>query len=191
MKLHKRIKYLREEKGLKLIELHQRMKASFGEQAVTYRTLQRIQAGHTKASGFSLYQICMGLGVTLRDVKESSEEETSSVQCTRQNNSQGLYIYGPEAYAEILTSSKIDFVALKLMLKPGTKTKTESDPQGQTKFTKWVYVQKGEITCLVDGNKYILKKGDSLAFDSRLKHCFQNHSSKTANCLLIQNPRNI
>lgn len=191
MELHKHIKRMLKEKGLKLVDLQKRIRTSFGEKAVTYRTLQRIIAGQTKGNDLSLYQICMGLGITLRDLKENGGGKNTRAVLIRKKNPHGLYLYNPDAYGEILTPTHSPFAALKLILKPKAKTKVENDSQGQTQYTKWINVQKGEIICLVENEKYLLKKGDSLTFDSSLSHSFENHSSKTASCIIIQNPRNI
>ena len=80
---------------------------------------------------------------------------------------------------------------MKLILKPNGKTKLEKDPDDRREYEKWVYVLRGEIECVVADSTTPLKKGDSLSFDSRLAHFFQNKTSKVAQCIVVQNPRYI
>jgi len=188
MKLYEKIKNLRKEKKLKLTELHRRIQAIFENKALTYRTLQRIENGQTDSKTSSLYQICLGLGINFKDLYEGVEEDLKA-KYIKKNESQGKYIYNKDACAEILTDSKVEFLALRLLLQPEGKTKPEEDPKEEIKFKKWVYVLRGELTCIVGDQKFIIKKDDSLSFDSSLTHHFENNSAGETHCLIIQNPR--
>ena len=75
MRLHEKIKKLRKEKNLRIRDLHNKLKELFGAEALSYRTLLRIEKGDTVGRGSSLYQICLGLGLTLKELKEGTEEE--------------------------------------------------------------------------------------------------------------------
>ncbi|MFH1768464.1 MAG: cupin domain-containing protein [Candidatus Omnitrophota bacterium] len=192
MKLYEKIRKIREEKGLKLVDLHNRIKSIFADKSLTYRTLQRIQAGHTEAQGFSLYQICMGLGITLKELKEGTDEEKFSLaEHIKKNKSKGRYIYNNKAYAEILTGSDIPFLALELILQAGGRTRVEKDPAGEINYKKWIRALMGEITCSINGVSYILRKGDSITINSQIEHSLANNSSRKARCIIIQNPRHI
>jgi len=71
MKLHEKITQLRKERGLKIKDLHDKLKEIFGDKALSYRTLLRIEKGYTDGRGSSLYQICLGLGILLKELRES------------------------------------------------------------------------------------------------------------------------
>ena len=73
MKLNEKIKQIRQDKGLSLKELHRLMLNDFKEGTVTYRTLQRIEAGDTDGKGSSLHQICTALGLSLSELKKDTE----------------------------------------------------------------------------------------------------------------------
>ncbi len=191
MKLHEKITHIRKEKGLKLQDLHRRLQEIFGDRALSYRTLQRIEKGQTDGRGSSLYQICLGLGITLKELREGTEDGFTLADLVRRSKRQGRYIYNEKSYAEILTGLGIRFIALELVLEAGGKTKIEKDPVDEGKFEKFVYVIKGKITCIIKEKRFILKRGDCLTFDSRLPHSFQNETSSQARCIVIQNPRHI
>ena len=192
MKLHEKIKQIRQEKKLKIADLHRRIQKIFGRKTLTYRSIQRIEAGQTDGKVSSLYQICLGLGITLKELHQETDQEPSPVEHIKKNEPQGHYLYNKSAYAQILTGPKMDFLALDLVLQPGGKTKIEKDPEGEIPFKKWIYILKGrKLTCIVNNKRYVLKKGDALSFDSRLPHYFENTSPTETRTIIIQNPRHI
>jgi len=190
MKLHQKITQLREEKNLKIKDLHHKLKEIFGGKALSYRTLLRIEKGYSDGRGSSLYQICLGLGVSLKELREGTEQEFTIADYLKKGKREGKYIYNERAYAEILTGAKRKFLALELVLEPGAKTSIEKDPE-TGEYEKWIYVLKGKLSCTVKGVKFSLKREDSISFDSTLPHSFENTSSQQTRCILIQNPRHI
>jgi mannose-6-phosphate isomerase-like protein (cupin superfamily) len=191
MHLHEKIAQLRREKNLKISGLHSKIKEIFGDKALSYRTLLRIEKGDTDGRGSSLHQICLGLGVSLKELRQGTEREFSIADYLKKSKREGKYIYNKGVYAEILTGAKRSFLALELVLEPQGKTQIEKDPEGEEKFEKWLYVLKGKLTCTVKGVKFILKKGDCISFDSTLPHSFENSASTPTHAILIQNPRHI
>lgn len=191
MKLHQKITKIRKEKKLKIRDLHNKLKAIFGEKALSYRSLLRIEKGHTDSRISSLYQICLALGITLEELKEGTEEKSGIVDYIKRNKREGKYTYNKNAYAEILSGPKRKFLALELILKPKGKTNIEKDPEGKEKFEKWIYILKGELTCIIKDTRFILKKGDCISFYSSIAHSFENNSSKKTSCIIIQNPVHI
>lgn len=193
MHLGEKIKLIRQEKKLKLTDVHKRIKELFGLKALTYRTLQRIQAGENDGKGSSIYQICMGLGVTLKELKEGTDEDKFTIaQLVKKRKNQGRYLYNEKAYSEILTSPGLNFLALQLNLKPSAMTSIEKDPNEENKkFMKWLYVLMGTLTCQIGEKTYTLKKWDSLTIDSTINHYFSNKSEHKVICLIVQIPRHI
>lgn len=190
MKIHERIRKIREQKGLKLIELYRRIKEHFGHKAINYRTLKRIQAGETEPTEFSLYRISIGLGIKLKDLM--AEEKDSPVKFIPKDKPEGHYDYAPaKAHADKLATRKLKgMLPQKLFLAPKAKTRVEITPEaeGEKTYQKWVYNLKGETVCVVEGKRYVLKRGDACFFDSHHSHYFENTSSKHACCLVIQCP---
>ncbi|MCX5704177.1 MAG: helix-turn-helix transcriptional regulator, partial [Candidatus Omnitrophica bacterium] len=93
MKLHEKIRQIRKGKGLSLTELHRLMLNDFKEGTVTYRTLQRIEAGDTDGKGSTLHQISTALGITLSELKRGTEEESRPVDLIRKNKRMGKYVF--------------------------------------------------------------------------------------------------
>jgi transcriptional regulator with XRE-family HTH domain len=198
MKLHEKIKEIRQEKSLSLKELHRLIINNFKESAVTYRTLQRIESGDTDGRGISLHQISTALNMSLAELKKDTEEESRPTDFIKRNKRLGRYLYNEKAYAEILVRQNRNFLVSELILKPGGKTRLEQDPQEIAEFEKYVYCLKGEVVCFVGQEKFSLKRGDGLSFKSTLPHWFENPSAikktgskKEARCLIFQSPRYI
>lgn len=190
MNLNQKISQIRKQKQLTIKELHTKIIEIFGKDALSYRTLLRIENGQTDGQGNSLHQICLGLGITLKELKEGTEKELGVTDHFRKNHRQGKYTYNNKAFSEILTGAKRSFLALELNIEPHGKTSIEKDPDNKL-HEKWIYVLKGKITCIIGEEKFQLNKSDSICFDSRITHCFENNTSQKASCILIQNPRHI
>lgn len=217
MKLYEKIKKIRREKGLSLRELHRLMRNDFKEGTITYRTIQRIEGGDTDGKGSSLHQICAALGISLSELKKDTEEENNPVDLIKKNKRLGRYVFNENAYAELLIRQNRNFMVSELVLRPNGKTKLEQDPvlhsggnmaeqlkQSSTKdnfdisiweeyeplrFEKYVYCLKGTVACYVEKNKFTLRKGDGLSFESAQPHWFENLSHKESRCIIFQNPR--
>lgn len=217
MKLHEKIKKIRIEKGLSLKELHRLMLNDFKESTVTYRTLLRIEMGDTDSRGSTIHQISTALGVSLSELKKDTEEENKPVDLVKKNKRLGRYVFNEKAYADLMMRQNRNFMVTELVLKSGGKTKLECDPELSIeedkateikeilkslnpeapvledykilKFEKYVYCLRGNITCYIGNEKYTLRSGDGLSFESSLPHWFENASKNISRCLIFQNPR--
>ena len=191
MELHERIKQLRQEKKMSRENLYERLRDIFGEKAVKPNTIWRIESGLTAARASSLHQICVGLGVSLKELLGQTEPESKLVDIVKQNKRIDQYVYNQKAQAEILTPPQRSFLVQELTLSPGGQTRTEEDPIEVGKFEKWIYCVAGKVTCVVGTEKHTLNKGDCLSFQSNIPHYFENNSSRKARCIILQNPRYI
>lgn len=200
MRLHEKINSIRNEKGLKQIQLYRRIKEAFGAKAISRRTLVRITSGLNEPTGQSIYQISIGLGVSMRELCADTEEQKSPVQIIQKNKPHGHYDYAhdktdSQAYTDILCSEQLkNVLTQKLVLSPKNKTRLERGAQPNQDIAlnqKWVYVLKGELTCTIDNKHYLLKKGDALHFNSHLEHYFINNGKQLMECLIVQSPREI
>jgi transcriptional regulator with XRE-family HTH domain len=193
MKLGEKIKQIRIQKGFSLRNLTERLKNIFGNKALRYNTIYRIEKGLRDAKRISsLSQICIGLEISLKELKEGTEEEKFSlVDYIKKRDKTAKYIYSPNARAEILTKEKQPFLAVRLVLLPEGKTILEQDPIELGRFEKWVYGLKGKITCVVGQEKIILCKDEVICFESNIPHYFENNTTQKASCIIIQNPKHI
>ena len=191
MKLSEKIREIRKAKDLTILELHKKLMDTFGKKALAYNSLARIEQGKTKPQVNSLLQICVGLGVNLRELKEGMEEESALVNVVKRNKRTDRYTYNEKTYAEMLTPMKRCFLCTELVIGPRGKTILEQDPIEERKFEKWIYCLKGTFACHIGQEVHILKKGDCLSFESTLPHYFENNTDKNSSCLIVQNPRHI
>jgi len=192
MKLGEKIRQVRLERGLSLTDLEGRLKEIFGKKALRYNTLYRIEKGMRDARISSLSQICIGLEISLKELKEGTEEEKLSlVDYIKKRDKIAKYVYSSNAQAEILSKEKQPFLALRLVLNPGGKTNLEQDPIELGRFEKWVYGLKGKVSCAVGQEKFILGKDEVICFESNIPHYFENNTLQKAACIIIQNPKHI
>ncbi|MDO8535645.1 MAG: cupin domain-containing protein [Candidatus Omnitrophota bacterium] len=195
MKLHEKIRNIRKNiTKLSLKEFHEKLVDIFGDRALTYYSLCRVEKGRRDSVRLrSLYQISTGLGVSLKDLTEGTDREESKIVSImrRKDRANNEYIYNGKAVAEILSSRSIRFLVMELVLRPLGATREEQDPvEENNKFEKLVIVLQGEIHVYVGGENHLIKKGDSLSFTSSLVHHFENHSpSLKTRCIIVQNPR--
>lgn len=183
MKIHEKIRLLVEEKKLNLAVLQRKIKELFGDEAITYLTLYRTIHGLTKVRESSLFQIAASLGVTPVEIKKDTEGD---IEVDR-------YEYNKNAYFDVLTKDA-EFLPIKLVLLPGAKTLTEQDPIEKGNFIKWVYPQRGEVSCVITAEggieRHVVKNlGKPFWFKSTYPHYFENTTKRKSTCLIIQLPK--
>jgi len=204
MKLHEKIRSLRKNvTKLSLKEFHERLVEIFGDRALTYYSLCRVEKGRRDSIRLrSLYQISAGLGVSLKDLMVGTDKEGSKIVSIirRKDRANNEYIYNEKAVAEILSPHSVRFLAMELVLRPTGTTREEQDPprivlvegkqDGNNGFEKLIIMLQGQIHVHVGKENHLIKKGDSLSFASSLPHHFENRSHKMkARCIIIQNPK--
>ena len=194
MKLYEKIRHIRQDAlKINLKDFHKKLTAIFGDNVLSYYTLCRLERGHSEDIRIkSLYQICTGLGISLKELREGTEEEESKiVNITRSSDRiNNRYFYSEKAIAEILSSRNIKFLTMELGLLPGGTTKEEEDPVDVNRFEKQIVVLQGAVLCHIGNEKHLLRKDDSLSFASNIPHHFENPSKTIkARCIIIQNPK--
>ena len=194
MKLYEKIRHIRQDVlKISLKDFHAKLVDIFGDKALTYYSLCRLEKGYREDIRIkSLYQICTGLGVSLKELKEGTEDEESKIvkiikAPDRTNN---RYFYNEKAIAEILSTRDLRFLAMELELLPLSATKEEQDPVDVNRFEKLIIILQGEILCYIGNEGHLIKKGDTLSFASNIPHHFENPSKKIkARCIIVQNPK--
>ena len=193
MKLYEKIRHIRQNVlKISLKDFYKKLVSIFGEKALTYYTLCRVERGHIEDIRIkSLYQITTALGVSLKELKEGTEEEESNVASIirRKDRREKKFIYNENAYAEVLSPKELEFLAMELVLLPGGKTKLEQDPIENIVYKKLLIVNQGMIITHIGEELHTLKKGDSLSFKSCIPHYFENPSREKTKCMIIQNPK--
>ena len=192
MKLGEKIRHIRKKlKKIKIKDLHKKLTLIFGDRAISYKSLIRIEKGQRDGRLKSIHQIACGLDMDVKELLQGTErefpqEKTVLVDIMRKKSRAGRFTYNNKAYIEILSSKKGSFMATELVLEPGGATKSEEDPEG----TEMLLIStKGVITIHVYNETHNIEKGDSIYFKSHLPHHFENNGKKPARGLLIQNPK--
>ena len=194
MKLFEKIRYIRKSSlKLSLKDFHKKLVDIFGDRALTYYSLCRLEKGRRDSIRLrSLYQISTGLGISLRELIEGTDKEISRIVAImrRKDRANNEYIYNAKAIAEILSPRNMKFLAMELTLRPGGTTREEQDPKDTNSFEKLIIMLQGELQVFVGGEKHLLMKGDSLSFLSSMPHHFENPSNNLkTRCIIIQNPK--
>lgn len=194
MKLYEKIRYLRKHSlKISLKDFHKKLVEIFGNDALTYHSLCRLEKGHRDSIRLkTLSQISTALGISLKDLLEGTDKEESRIVTImrRRDRESNKYIYNPKAAAEILSSHNIRFVAMELLILPGGTTRTEQDPADANHFEKLIIMLQGEIKVFVGKESHIVRKGDTLSFASSVPHHFENPSpSLKARCIIVQDPK--
>ena len=194
MELYEKIRHIRcDLLKISLKDFHKKLVDIFGDKALTYYSLCRLEKGYREDIRIkSLYQICTGLGISLKELKKGTEDEESKIvkiikATDRANN---RYFYNEKAVAEILSTRDLRFLVMELELLPFSATKEEQDPVDVNRFEKLIIILQGEILCYIGNEKRLIKKGDTLSFASNIPHHFENPSKKVkARCIIVQNPK--
>lgn len=194
MKLGENIKRIRKEKGLRRSILVKRLRYIYGDGAIEYRTIERIERGDiAKARLSSLLQLADAMDTDIAEFykgtedKAKQEEILEDIHITRSDTRGGIFRYNDKALDEIISPEKSSYVSLLLSMEPDSKTKLEQDPVGTIKF---LFIIEGEIKIIVGNLERVLHNGDSIQFNSHKPHYFENNSKKKALAILYQNPKN-
>lgn len=194
MKLPAKIRYLRKNSlKLSLKEFHKKLVEIFGDRALTYYSLCRLENGRRDSIRLrSLYQISTGLGISLKELIKGTEKQESSIVAImrRKDRANNEYIYNAKAIADILSPRNMRFLAMELVMRPGGITREEQDPKDINNFEKLLIMLQGEVRVFVGEERHLLRKGDSLSFSSSIPHHFENPShSLKARCIIVQDPK--
>ena len=186
MRIHERIKTVREEMGLTIQDVYARGEAIFGKKkTLSYRTLQRIEKGSI-AKFASILRISCAMGVPLDRLLKDTELEHRMV--IRKNERLDEYVYNDKAQSSVISSPARSFLAMELVIKPGGKTPPENAP-AEGRHEKWIYIVEGSLTCHLGEEIFILGPRDSFSFESTIPHAFENKSQRPCMCIIVENPK--
>lgn len=195
MKIGENVIRVRKEKNLRRATLVKRLRYIYGDNAIGYRTIERIERGDiAKGRLSSLLQLADAMDVDIEEFykgtdyedKTKQEELDNEIYIIKSNARGGIFRYNEKASVEILSPEGSSYVSLLLSLDPGAKTKLEQDPPGTIKF---LFIINGEIRIVVGNLERVLREGDSMQFNSYKPHYFENRTKKKALALLHQSPK--
>lgn len=195
MKIGDNVIRIRKEKKLRRSALVEKLRFIYGDNAIDYRTIERVERGDiAKGRLSSLLQLADALDVDVGEFykgteyedRSQTEEKLEEAYITRAKERGGLFRYNDKAYLEIISPGESSYISFLLRIEPGSRSKLEQDPEGTIKF---LFVIDGEIKVIVGNIERTLYKGDSIQINSHKPHYFENKSKKKATAILYQNPK--
>ncbi len=183
MHIGERLRGLRKQRNLTLVQLS---KAS----GVDTATISRIETGKMTGTLASHMQLARALSVPIADIYAGldgvDERSAVTVQSTASRND----VYVHEAGRASMTMLTQDVLKKQMMpvlmtIEPDGETQREEARPGTEKF---VYVLEGEIEATIGGERYRLKKQQTLYFDATRPHQFRNLGKRLARCLCVTTP---
>ena len=182
--LGRRIREIRTKKGLTQEGLAARS-------GLTKSYISLLEAGKKIPAISTLSQIAAALGMTIGDCFESTDD-SSDVAVVRKNERVQVAQKGtPFGYIyEALSLQKKDRIMDPFIVKvlPGDKSKAkrvEFEHVGE----EFDFVIEGKIKYIINNQEYVLEDGDSIYFDSAMKHRVEALGSKPALTLSVHASR--
>ena len=182
-KLGERIRNLRKEKKLTLVEIAQKT-------GIAQATLSRIETGTMMGTVESHSKIAEAIGITLAELYASVDDRENSISLKKKENDPKITLHTQQVHVELLTSEsfKKKITPLLITLQAGGETSTEALERGVEKF---FYVLEGEVKMQMGQKDFILKSGDTLYFDASLPHTLSNEKKSAAKILAAVSPSKI
>lgn len=178
-----RIRKLRKEKGLTLVEVAEKT-------GVAQATLSRIETGTMLGTVESHERIAEVIGVGLAELYAGVDRRYDQISHLTKEAERKVVHHGKNTQIELLTSesSKKKITPLLITLQAGASTASEQNERGVEKF---LYLLDGEVKVKVDREEYLLKAGETLYFDASLPHQITNEKQKPVRVLAAVSPSKI
>lgn len=175
-----RIRKLRKEKGLTLVEISKKT-------GIAQATLSRIETCMMMGTVESHEKIAEALGIGLAELYNGVDRRYEEILHLKKDQERKVAHHTSHTRVELLTpeSSKKKITPLLITLSGDSKTSTESNERGVEKF---FYVLNGSVKVLVDQKEYPLEEGETLYFDASLPHSIVNSQRVTAKILAAVSP---
>ena len=180
IQIGKKIRALREDKGLTLAEVSERC-------GVAPATLSRIENGRMVGKIDSHRKICEALGIQLAELYRDLRSGQAGVDVESETEKKDVFVHDEKTSSILLTSQALSkkMMPILLRLAPQGKTHTEEALDYTEKF---LYCLEGTIRVTVGGKSYSLNPGDRLYFDATIPHFIENSGKGEARCLSVSSP---
>lgn len=181
--LGERIRKLRKEKGITLVELSK-------QTGVAQATLSRIETGTMMGTIESHEKIAEAIGVGLAELYTGVDSRYEQISHQSKQGQRKVTHQSKDFRTELLTqeSSRKKITPLLITLEAGAESKEEFHDRGVEKF---MFVLKGEVSVTVDKTSYALKEEETLYFDASLPHKIKNTQNYAARILMTVSPSKI
>jgi transcriptional regulator with XRE-family HTH domain len=173
------VKALREAAGLSLRDLSERS-------GVSAPMLSQVERGETSPTLTVAARIATGLELRLSQLLRLDEDGAVTIVRSARRRRGGNARRGHRF--EVLTSDAPGQRAqlARHTLAPGGATGARDDPpMHEPGSRETALVERGELTLICDGQRYVLREGDCVTFDADLPHHFENNSDGDAALLAV------
>ena len=180
MEIGKKIRELRKDKKITLVELSQMT-------GVAQATLSRIETGIMRGTVESHDKIARALGLTLSEFYGSLDDRVDKVIHQEESKRSPVTLRSGKVRCELLTheAMKKKITPLLLTLEPKAETDAEKSELGVEKF---YFILEGEVNVKIEKKEFILKEGETLYFDASLSHQIGNRGAKKARVFYAVSP---
>jgi transcriptional regulator with XRE-family HTH domain len=180
--LGQRIRTLRKEKSLTLVEISQKT-------GIAQATLSRIETGTMIGTVESHEKIAETLGIGLSELYTGVDRRYEQIS-HQAKEARAATHHTKDVHVEVLTqeSSKKKITPLLLTLQGGGKTEKEYNERGLEKF---VWVLEGHVKIKLETQEYDLKSQETLYFDASFPHQIVNDGQKVAKVFIAVSPSKI
>lgn len=174
LEIGKRLKILRKQKKLSIAELSKLSEVSTG-------LISQIERGLVVPSVVSLWRLAQALDASISHFFDEQVQKDSFI--TRKGGHRTIVTQNSSTFYEMLSPAKAGHLLdmTKITLTGGESY--ERKPLVSHEGEECGYVLKGTLTVLLEDNEYILEEGDSIYFDSTLKHKYINQTAE--DCISI------
>jgi len=180
MFIGKRVKEIRKQQGMKLIDLAK-------NSTVQIATLSRIENDKMTGTLESHMAIAKALGVDVTTLYTDINREDSAVEVKTKQTTTDMFVHSDKSSYEILTSKLLSKKMMPILLKiePDGQSNKEENVLGAEKF---VFVLEGRVEVHIGNETYSLSKNNSLYFNSNVGHYFVNTGKTTAKIISVATP---
>ncbi len=168
------LRRLREVKGLTIRALAE-------ASSLSVNTLSLIENGKTSPSVGTLQQLAFALQVPITSFFETELPKTSTVHYKTGKRPRAAFESG---FLEHLGAGLRDRAFEPIMITLEPLASSGSQPIVHTGF-EFVYCTEGRLTYTIEELNYLLEPGDSLMFEARLPHRWQNRDDTPTHFLLV------
>jgi len=179
MYIGKKIRELRKEKKMKLIE----MARITGIQIATLSRMENEKMVGTLSTHMKIAK-ALEVDITALYSKLSEEEEEPDIYT---KSGSDIYSYSDKSSFEMLTNRVLTkkMMPVLLTIEVGGDTNTEENKAGTEKF---IFVLEGTIDVVVGEDRITLTQNNTLYFNANLEHKFINTGTTTAKAIVTVTP---
>lgn len=179
LNIGKKLKRLREERGLSLRQLGEMIDVSPSH-------IQKIETNQITPSITIMLKIAQGFGKEISYFIDETTPFKIVVYCPPKGR-RTVPVHEPNITIELLSEGLVDqvFQPMIIWIPPGEKLQPrEIIHEGE----EWQYCLQGRIKFNIGGESYTLREGDSLHFKSHIPHHWENIGTEVARLLMVCSP---